>query len=185
MIKQEDVYRIGRLGKPHGVRGELSFQFDDDIFDRVDADYLIVGIDGILVPFFIEEYRFRSDSTAIIKLEDVDTEQQARRLTNTEVYFPISHAEDIEPSTLSRNFFEGFRVEETHHGAIGTITDIDSSTINTLFVIDNGGRELLVPAHEEFIRGIDTEHRVITMSLPEGLLDLTDADSNNQEKDDE
>ena len=55
MIKQEDVYRIGRLGKPHGVRGELSFQFEDDIFDRVDADYLILDIDGILVPFFIEE----------------------------------------------------------------------------------------------------------------------------------
>ena len=46
MIKQEDVYRIGRLGKPHGVRGELSFQFEDDIFDRVDADYLILDIDG-------------------------------------------------------------------------------------------------------------------------------------------
>ncbi len=185
MIQEDEVYRIGILNKPHGIHGELQFSFDDDIFDRVDAEYIVCRIDGILVPFFIEEYRFRSDTTAIIKLEDVDTEQQARRLTNTEVYFPISHAEDIEPSSLSRNFFEGFRVEETHHGAIGTITGIDSSTINTLFVIDNGGRELLVPAHEEFIRGIDTEHRVITMSLPEGLLDLTDADSNDQENDDE
>lgn len=51
MIRQEDVYKIGRLGKPHGVKGEVSFQFDDDIFDRVDADYLILEIDGILVRF--------------------------------------------------------------------------------------------------------------------------------------
>ena len=40
MIKKEEVYKIGRLGKAHGVKGEVSFQFDDDIFDRVDADYL-------------------------------------------------------------------------------------------------------------------------------------------------
>ena len=66
MIKQEEVYKIGRLGKAHGVKGEVSFQFDDDVFDRVDADYLILDIDGILVPFFMEEYRFRSDSTALV-----------------------------------------------------------------------------------------------------------------------
>ena len=48
MIKPEEVYKIGRLGKAHGVKGEVSFQFDDDIFDRVDADYLVLDIDGIL-----------------------------------------------------------------------------------------------------------------------------------------
>ena len=74
MIKQEEVFKIGRLGKAHGVKGELSFMFDDDVFDRVDADYLVLDVDGILVPFFIEEYRFRSDSTALVKFEGVDTQ---------------------------------------------------------------------------------------------------------------
>ena len=67
MIKKEDVYRIGRLGKPHGVQGEISFMFDDDVFDRSDADYLVLDIDGILVPFFMEEYRFKGSETAIMK----------------------------------------------------------------------------------------------------------------------
>ena len=93
MIKQEEVYRIGVFNKPHGVRGELQFTFTDDIFDRVEADYLICLMDGILVPFYIEEYRFRSDHAALMKLEGVDTAEQARRFTNVEVYFPISHAE--------------------------------------------------------------------------------------------
>ena len=51
MIKEEEVYKIGKLGKTHGVKGEISFLFDDDVFDRVDADYLVLMIDGILVPF--------------------------------------------------------------------------------------------------------------------------------------
>ena len=36
------------------------YGFSDDVFDRVDADYVVLLVDGILVPFFIEEYRFRS-----------------------------------------------------------------------------------------------------------------------------
>ena len=64
MIRSEEVYKIGVFNKPHGIKGELQFTFTDDIFDRVDCDYLICLLDGILVPFFIEEYRFRSDTTA-------------------------------------------------------------------------------------------------------------------------
>ena len=59
MIKREDVYKIGVFNKPHGIHGELSFTFTDDIFDRVEAEYLICLLDGIFVPFFLEEYRFR------------------------------------------------------------------------------------------------------------------------------
>ena len=57
MIRQEEVFKIGKIGKPHGVKGEVAFRFSDDVFDRVDADYLILEVDGILVPFLIEEYR--------------------------------------------------------------------------------------------------------------------------------
>ena len=88
MIREEEVYQIGKLGKTHGVKGEISFLFDDDVFDRVDTDYLILKIDGIFVPFFIEEYRFKSDSNAIVKFEDIDTQERARELTGCEVFFP-------------------------------------------------------------------------------------------------
>ena len=89
MIKKEEVYKIGLFNKPHGIHGELQFTFTDDIFDRVDCDYLVCLLDGIFVPFFMEEYRFRSDSTALVKLEGVDTAERARMFTNVEVYFPV------------------------------------------------------------------------------------------------
>ena len=117
MIKQEDVYRIGRLGKPHGVRGELSFQFEDDIFDRVDADYLILDIDGILVPFFIEEYRFRSNEICLLKLCDIDTEERARELTGCDVFFPRALAQE-EDGGASWAEIIGFKViDATGRGA--------------------------------------------------------------------
>mgnify|MGYP000133030076 FL=1 len=175
MIKKEEVYKIGLFNKPHGIHGELQFTFTDDIFDRVDCDYLICLLDGIFVPFFIEEYRFRSDSTALVKLEGIDTAERARMFTNVEVYFPVKHAEEAEDSELSWNFFVGFRMEDVRHGELGEVVEVDTTTVNTLFVVEQeDGEELLIPAQEEFIVEINQEKKLITVELPEGLLNLED-----------
>ena len=176
MIRKEEVYKIGLFNKPHGSHGEISFTFTDDIFDRVEADYLICMLDAILVPFFMEEYRFRSDTSALVKLEGIDSAERARMFTNVEVYFPAKHAEDAGPDELSWDFFVGFRMEEVHHGNLGEVTEVDNSTINTLFIVDHKGEELLIPAQEDFIVDIDQKHKVITVDLPEGLLALEEAE---------
>lgn len=173
MIRKEEIYKIGVFNKPHGVKGELSFTFTDDVFDRTECDYLICLLDGIFVPFFLEEYRFRSDSTALVKLEGIDSSEKARMLTNVEVYFPLKYREDDEHPTW--DYFTGFRVVDTVHGELGEIAAVDDSTVNTLFVIDRDGEELLVPAREEFIVEMNPEKRSMTVRLPEGLLDLDHA----------
>lgn len=170
MIRREEVYKIGVFNKPHGVKGELSFTFTDDVFDRVEAEYILCLLDGIFVPFFLEEYRFRSDSTALVKLEGVDTAEKARMFTNVEVYFPLKLADKIEPDELSWDYFVGFRVEDVRHGDLGEITEVDDTTLNTLFIIDHCGEELLVPAQEEFIIKVDRKKKRINVDLPDGLL---------------
>lgn len=181
MIKKEEVYKIGLFNKPHGIHGELQFTFTDDIFDRVDdCDYLVCLLNGIYVPFFIEEYRFRSDSTALVKLEGVDTAERARMFTNVEVYFPVKHVEEVEEGELTWNFFIGFHMEEVNHGSLGEVVDVDTTTINTLFVVEReDGEELLVPAQEEFIIEINQQQRVITVELPDGLLHLEELEDDN------
>lgn len=170
MIKKEEVYKIGIFNKPHGIHGELQFTFTDDIFDRADCDYLVCLLDGIFVPFFIEEYRFRSDSTALVSLEGIDTAERARMFTNVEVYFPVKYAEESEG--VSWDFFVGFRMKDVSHGMLGEVVAVDTATMNTLFVVEREGEELLVPAQEEFILKIDQNRKLITVDLPEGLLNL-------------
>ena len=171
MIRKEEVYKIGVINKPHGVKGEVSFTFTDDIFDRVDCDYLILLMDGILVPFFIEEYRFRSDNAALVKFEDVDTAEKARMLTNVEVFFPVKYVEEQDEVT-SWNYFVGFSVDDVNHGTLGVISDVDDATMNVLFVIEKeDGGEILLPAHEEFILDIDHKKKRVKVDIPEGLLE--------------
>lgn len=171
MIKKEEVFKIGIINKPHGVKGEVSFTFTDDIFDRVeDCDYLVLLLDGILVPFFIEEYRFRSGNVALVKFEGIDSTEKARTLTNVEVYYPVKFMDDQEEIS-SWNYFIGFRVEDIHHGCLGTVVDVDDATMNVLFVIENGDEEVLLPAHEEFILDIDRKKKILKVDIPDGLLD--------------
>lgn len=174
MIRQEDVYKIGKTGKPHGVKGEISLMFDDDVFDRVDADYVVLLIDGILVPFFFEEYRFKNDSTALVKFCDIDTKEQAQELTGCDVFFPKSLS-DRDENDISWDETEGFRIIDENAGGrlVGSVTHVDDSTINILFgVKTEDGNDILIPASEDFITSVDVERREIRMSLPDGLLDL-------------
>ena len=169
MIKQEEVFRIGRIGKAHGVKGEVSLMFDDDVFDRVDADYLILDVDGILVPFFIDEYRFRSDTTAIMKFCDIDTQERARELTGCDVFFPRALTDD-DDEQLSLAFLVGFSIVDAETNAIiGRIAAIDDQTANLLFELEDGR---LIPANDDLVTIINTADHQVVMRLPQGLLEL-------------
>lgn len=176
MINYEDVYKIGRITKTHGLKGEVVFEFDDDIFDRTDSDYLICEVDGILVPFFIEEYRFRSDSSALMKFEDIDSPEKACQILNSDVYFErrftVSSDEEEagDGEDFSLYYFVGFSII-SEGKIVGTIEAVDDSTQNWLFILDNG---TYIPANGDFILDIDQQNHTITMDLPKGLLELND-----------
>ena len=139
------------------------------MFDRVDADYLVLDIDGILVPFFIEEYRFKTDSNVLMKFDGIDTQERARELTGCDVYFPRALAEDDE-DTLSWAEMIGYSLIDAQTGQdIGIIASVDDATINILFELEDGR---LIPASEELITNIDTKKHQIEINLPEGILEL-------------
>ena len=167
MIREDDVYKIGRIGKPHGIGGEVTLRFSDGVFDRVDADYLVLMVDGIFVPFFIEEYRFRSEEVALVKFEDIDTMDRAAELTGCDVFFP-RHLADIDNDVLTWSQIVGYDIVDVASGkVIGRIESVDESTINVLLELADG---TLIPAADEFIDDIDHEARKLFMSLPDGLL---------------
>ena len=167
MIKEDEVYKIGRIGKPHGISGEVTLRFSDDVFDRVDADYLVLMVDGILVPFFIEEYLFLSDEVALVKFEDIDTKDRASELTGCDVFFP-RHLADAGDDVLTWSQIVGYDIVDVlSDKTIGRIEAVDETTINTLLELSDG---TLIPAADEFIEDIDHEERKLMMRLPEGLV---------------
>ena len=100
----------------------------------------------------------------------MNSAEEVRFLTNRDVYIPREWVEDSENLTWS--YFKGFKATDKRVGSIGEIIDIDESTINTLFVVEKEGDEILIPVQEEFIAGIDHQERTIIFDLPDGLVSL-------------
>ncbi len=174
MIKKEEVTRIGQFNKPHGIKGELSFTFSNDVFDGSECEFLICELNGIFVPFLLESYKFKSDVSAFVKLKGIDSEQDAKMFTNLDVYFPTKYIPEIGITPAKAwSFFVGFTMEDVSRNiAIGEIIEIEESTANTLFIVENNNTEYLIPAAEDWIVGVDMEEKILQVELPEGLIDL-------------
>ena len=107
MIKKEDVFKIGQFAKPHGIKGEIALVTNSDVFDDSDDPYIICEMDGILVPFFIEEYRYKTDTVILLKLKNVDDENH----NGEELLLPAAEelilSADHENKTLAVSVPEG------------------------------------------------------------------------------
>ena len=175
MIRESEVFYIGTITKARGIKGEVEMRFTDDAFDRGDAEYLVIETDGILVPFFWEEYRFKNQETAILKFEDVATDARAKTLAGRRVvYPPACLPEDDEQEALrSWKALTGFKVTDPDGGPLGTIEQVDDSTANILLTLSTPtGREILLPLHEDFVTHLAIKERTIALALPAGLADL-------------
>jgi 16S rRNA processing protein RimM len=172
MILKNDVFPIGQITKPHGVSGEMSFTFTSDVFDSEDVPYFVFDMQGILVPFFLEDYRFKSNSTGLLKLDGINTDEQAREFAGLTIYLPKSYLEKVEDAEIELDYFAGFSLIDAEKGLLGVISEVDQTTDNVLFVIPTKDDELLIPAGEEYIENIDHDKKIIYVKLPEGLLDL-------------
>ena len=171
MIQREELHSIGRLTRPHGVHGEMALQLTDDVFDRAEVSCLVCAMDGIYVPFFIEEYRYKTDNVVLVKFERVDTVEQARMFTNKEA-FALKKDCEGESSVFAWNDFVGFTAEDSTIGALGSIVHVDDSTMNVLFIVGRPDvSECFIPAQEVFIQDIDYDKRHIVFNLPDGLID--------------
>jgi 16S rRNA processing protein RimM len=172
MISANEIFPIGQINKPHGVNGEMSFNFTSDVFDTEEVPFFILSIQGIFVPFFIESYRFNTDITGLIKFDGINTEEQAREFIGLTIYLENKYLNQVENTEIELDYFVGFSMTDAQKGLLGVIAEVDQSTENVLFVIPTDDDELLIPFVEEFIEEIDHKKKMLFVNLPAGLLDL-------------
>lgn len=175
MITEEEIIEIGTIGKPHGIKGELNVAVDDDVdLDRLEK--IALSIDGIYVPFFINNIRPKRVDTVIMEIDGIDDERKAAELTNKTVYAFV--ADDVkegsdEDGGMYASDLIGYTIVHADGRPVGKITDINDSTDNALFIVDVGnGRTTYLPIADDLIDEINEEKKYVAMTLPEGILDL-------------
>ncbi|MFI3269268.1 MAG: ribosome maturation factor RimM [Rikenellaceae bacterium] len=173
----DSVARINRL---FGVGGEVMITLYPTFPEDFDLnDPLFAKVDGLNVPLYLEKFERRGKAGAVVAFADIDTERRVTEFLNTELYLPDNEAAEGDYFSADDEFtfmdLIGFTVDATVGDGIvygGEVTEF-YDTKNPLFEVTfDGGREVLIPAAEEFIAGIDFEERHIVFLLPEGLLEL-------------
>ncbi|MGI6571841.1 MAG: ribosome maturation factor RimM [Fermentimonas sp.] len=172
MIHEKDIVPVGRTRKPYGIRGEIVLFFHKPEYADLDVDYYFLEMDGIPVPFFVQEFTGVTDTTVRVKFMDVEDEKSASRLVNKRVLLLRETVKTLLGQEEGGwGYFIGFELEDQHGVRLGTIREVDNATINVLFVVALDDNERLIPATEDFILSIDEKRGMIKMNLPEGLLD--------------
>lgn len=172
MILKKDILKVGRTQKPYGIKGEINILFQKTEYAELDTEFYFLEIDGIPVPFFIEDFLFVTDTHARVKFENLEDETDAARFVNLNVYIPRDlYKESSDADNPDWDYFIGFSVVEQNGKTLGEIIDVDLATINTLFIVKGENEEHLIPATEDFILHIDEQNSIIEMNLPEGLIE--------------
>ena len=174
MITREEISLIGKFNKPHGINGEISATINAPLDVKEDCSCIVCDIDGIYVPFFINEVRRKSQDNLLITVDGINNEQEAMTLVNRDIYALSRdyNAAIASEDELPVNFFTNFKTV-INSNYKGCIIDIDDSTANVLFVISlDNGHQVLIPAVDNFISDIDIDNRMIEFNVPQDLLDL-------------
>ena len=168
-------FNIGYVVKTHGLKGEVTIAINgfsvEDLASIREVHPLFIEIDKRLVPYFIQSIS-ASGAKAIVKFDDVNSIEDASKLAKRSLYLP----KDVRPKTQRGEFYDDeiirFKVTDEELGPLGSIVEVVQAGPNRLLVLDHDGKEVLIPVNSPFIRRINKSKKLITVSLPEGFLDI-------------
>ena len=168
---------VGRVGKTHGVRGEIKVIPETDDPARLAAlETVFLGQDpDNATPYTVTAVRFQQTKrgpTAVLKLDGIVTLDDAATLRRQGVF---AREEDLPPLAEDEFFIHdliGLDVVTDQGEPVGMVKDVLNLPAHTVYVVDRPGKpEALIPAVPAFIEDLDVEEGRLIVRPIEGLLD--------------
>jgi 16S rRNA processing protein RimM len=172
-MEKEQCYRLGTISKAQGYKGMLILHLDVDFpetYNNLESVY--VDKNHKLIPFFIDQISIMQKGFARVKLEDVDSEEDARALVKCGVFLPVESLPELDNNQFYYHEVIGFTVNDQTSGDIGSVVDVIDIPGNPQLVVLHQQTEVFIPISDTFYRGIDKDKKMIFVSLPEGLVEV-------------
>lgn len=170
----EDSYKLGELYKAYGIKGELIIRTDLKLSENTISKWesIFIKINGILVPFFIDNIFLKSEKEIQVKLEDIQDEIQAKKYLGYEIFIDQETSFVEEEHSIFFTYIN-YKISNDQSEILGQIVDLLEYPGQIMLVVNNNeGEEVIVPAIEDWIVSVDSEQKIICMNLPDGLLEL-------------
>ena len=167
---------VGRIGKPHGVRGDLFVSFVSDRAERREVGAVLTARQStargtVERELTVETCRPQSDRF-VIHFTGCDTRNDAEALVNADLYADAI----VDPDALWVHDLIGSTVVTTTGDVVGTCVAVIDNPAHALIEVDSG---VLVPV--PFVVE-QTDGRVV-IDPPPGLLTIGDDDDKNDDRD--
>lgn len=167
-----EYFLVGRLGRPHGVRGEVGVVLETDFAERFGP-----GSELILLPPLADRTllkivgRKQKKSGIVVKFEQIDSFEAASALKGRGLFIPEDKAMKLEDDVNWIHELVGMRVVTESGEDIGSLAEISRGPAHDIYVVE-GEKRYLIPAVKEIVTRVDKKNGVIVINPPPGLLEL-------------
>ena len=154
-LTKSDLVVIGSIGKSHGLKGAFflnSYCEPEDNFFTYKRFFLIQ--DNEILEFSIKTKQSRSRKN-IINISGIETLDEIKKLTNTEIYTLSEYLKPIEGEYFWKDLLN-LDVFNENKEFIGVISEIRNYGANDTLIIKNNSSETLIPFVKDiFIKKVD------------------------------
>ncbi|MCP3797998.1 ribosome maturation factor RimM [Allokutzneria sp. A3M-2-11 16] len=164
---------VGRVVKPHGVRGELVIDVRTDSPEDRFAPGIALGVRGSARTLTIAAARPHT-GRLLVFFDGVGTREAAEELRGTLLTVEVDRLPPIDdPDEFYDHQLEGLVVELQDGTAVGTVREIAHGPGGELLVVKaEDGREVLIPFVEQIVPTVDVEGGRVVIDPPDGLLTI-------------
>jgi 16S rRNA processing protein RimM len=170
-----ELVAVAKVAKPRGVRGEVACDLLTDFPERFEGleELIAVFPGGERRRLGLERHWLHGDRV-VLKLEGFDSPETAAALAGCELAVPESEAVELEEGEFYDWQLQGCRVETVEGREVGTVREVlhTGGEAPVLIILDEAGRENLVPLAESICVEIDVGAKLIRVDAPEGLLEF-------------
>ncbi len=164
---------VGRIGRPHGVRGEVTIEVrtdDPDARFRVGTALRTDPADR--GPLTVTGARWHRE-VLLLAFEGYDSREEVEALRDTLLEVPVAELPDLEdPDSYYDHQLVGLAVRLPDGTALGEVSAVRHEGADLLVVRRTDGGELLVPFVAAIVPTVDVAGGHVVVDPPEGLLDL-------------
>ncbi len=165
-----NLFPIGRVVKPHGVKGKMKVKYFGDDLHRFSfyREVFIEGEKGMPEPYEVLE-AIPQPPRLILRLKGVEKIEEVELLMGKEIFIK----KEAFPALGEREYYWmdilGMKVETEEGKKIGKVKEIFPTGANDVYVIEGKRGEILLPATEEVILSVDLPRGVMRVACLEGL----------------
>ncbi len=167
---------VAKVIKSFGTDGGLLIRFAPGTQNKLNKKRpVFIYFDGLPVPFFIEEIEPKGTEKAFIRLGNIDTLELAAEIEGEIVYLEETKTKkESGRRGFSAGDLVGMQISDAGNTLIGKITSFYDYPGNPCIGIKTASseRELLLPLHDDLIIKADFDSGIISLDLPEGILDI-------------